>query len=312
LSAVNIERGREHGIPGINTFRSYYGLPPFKNWYDVTPDPKVFPFLQQVYNSIDDCDVYICGLAEYHDYQNVGSTFKAVILDQYLRLRDGDRFWYENGQWSPTEFAQIQATTLADVIVRNTDIPATDLQCFVFAQPDGCGKTIPPPIPGPVFTTYDFYITLKKKTIAHPFYGRGHTFGFVVNGVEGADIHVVRGRRYSFFVESSCAHSFIITNVAEANQTAPGPIVAPPPVYIPGYVGDGDAALASVVNNQGCLFFNREMGLIVEAYLPNYLFYQCDFHPLMGGNVIVADAPASAFAIAPLLLLAPLILAFLF
>jgi len=123
---------------------------------------------------------------------------------------------------------------------------------------------------------------------------------------------VVRGRRYSFFVESSCSHSFIITNVAEANQTAPGPIFAPPPVYIPGYVGDGDAALASVVNNQGCLFFNREMGLIVEPYLPNYLFYQCDFHPLMGGNVIVAEAPASAFAIAPLLLLAPLILAFLF
>ena len=34
------------------------------------------------------------GLLESHG--DPGSLFSAIILDQFVRLRDGDRYWFEN------------------------------------------------------------------------------------------------------------------------------------------------------------------------------------------------------------------------
>jgi len=49
---------------------------------------------------------------------------------QFEALRDGDRFWYER-KLNATELNQVQATRLADVIRRNTDI-GSELQDDVF------------------------------------------------------------------------------------------------------------------------------------------------------------------------------------
>ena len=42
-----------------------------------------------------------------------------VIRGQFERLRDGDRYWYQM-TFSPEEIAELESTTLADVIRRNT------------------------------------------------------------------------------------------------------------------------------------------------------------------------------------------------
>ncbi|MEM9531764.1 MAG: peroxidase family protein [Pseudomonadota bacterium] len=44
-----------------------------------------------------------------------------VLLDQFVALRDGDRFWYEN-VLSGRALAEIRRTRLADIIRRNTQI----------------------------------------------------------------------------------------------------------------------------------------------------------------------------------------------
>ena len=53
-----------------------------------------------------DSEVYPGGLLEKH-YQGAktGDLFKKIIADQFLRLKIGDRFWYEEGKktWSFTE-----------------------------------------------------------------------------------------------------------------------------------------------------------------------------------------------------------------
>lgn len=63
------------------------------------------------------------GLAEDHiPGAMIGPLFQAVMKDEFLRLRDSDRFWYENGQFTETELASIRSTKLSDLIERNTDI----------------------------------------------------------------------------------------------------------------------------------------------------------------------------------------------
>jgi hypothetical protein len=46
-----------------------------------------------------------------------------VIADQFTRLRDGDRYWYQ-ASLTPQEIVDVESTTLADVIRRNTSIGA--------------------------------------------------------------------------------------------------------------------------------------------------------------------------------------------
>lgn len=37
LMAVNIQRGRDHGLPDYNTAREYYGLERISKWEDINP-----------------------------------------------------------------------------------------------------------------------------------------------------------------------------------------------------------------------------------------------------------------------------------
>lgn len=76
---------------------------------------------------------WVGGLAEDHPAgSSMGETFSTIIIDQFERLRDGDRFWYQN-VFSGDALAEIDGTTLADVIERNTNI--SGLQESVFFAP---------------------------------------------------------------------------------------------------------------------------------------------------------------------------------
>ena len=52
----------------------------------------------KLYNSsIDRLDAYVGGMLE-ADGNGPGELFTAIIKDQFERLRDSDRFWFENKQ----------------------------------------------------------------------------------------------------------------------------------------------------------------------------------------------------------------------
>ncbi|MCA9223325.1 MAG: hypothetical protein KDA71_23575, partial [Planctomycetales bacterium] len=77
-------------------------------------------------------DLIVGGLAEEHVAgAMVGPLFHAIIRDQFLRTRDGDRFWFENGQFAADDLDAIRATTLADVILRNTDVATIADDVFI-------------------------------------------------------------------------------------------------------------------------------------------------------------------------------------
>ena len=56
---------------------------------------QVIDRLRQVYaNSTSNVDIWAGGLLETSD--RPGQLFSAVIRDQFTRIRDADRFWFEN------------------------------------------------------------------------------------------------------------------------------------------------------------------------------------------------------------------------
>ena len=141
LAALNIQRGRDHGIADYNTVRRAYGLPAALTFSDVSSDPRVQDALSQAYSDVGNLDLWTGGLAEDHaPGAMIGETFHAIITDQFQRLRDGDRFWFENDPWflaNPSFLDELRATTLADVIRRNTRIEA-EISDSVFTGSDSC------------------------------------------------------------------------------------------------------------------------------------------------------------------------------
>ena len=57
---------------------------------------QLFSKLQALYDDdIHNLDVYPAGVLE-GTSRGPGELFKAAILDQFIRLRNGDRYWFEN------------------------------------------------------------------------------------------------------------------------------------------------------------------------------------------------------------------------
>ncbi len=122
LAALNIQRGRDHGLPSYNAVREAFGLPATIDFADITSDPVKQAALASVYSSVNDIDLWIGALSEDSiDDSMVGELLTAVLVEQFEALRDGDRFWYQN-HMSRERQRMIRQTKLSDIIRRNTRI----------------------------------------------------------------------------------------------------------------------------------------------------------------------------------------------
>ena len=121
LVSLNIQRGRDHGLPDYNQTRIELGLEPVKSFSDITSDANLAASLEAVYGDVDSIDLWVGGLAEDHvEGGSVGELFHTIIVDQFERLRSGDRYWYQSIFDSQT-VADMDRLTLSTVIERNTD-----------------------------------------------------------------------------------------------------------------------------------------------------------------------------------------------
>ena len=135
LAALNIQRGRDHGLPDYNTVRAAYGLPRVTSFAQITPDPQEQANLRSVYPSVDDIDVWSGGLAERHaPGASVGPLFQKIMVDQFTRLRDGDRLFYMNSPNRALLPQQVGGTRLSDVIRRNTSLRNIQPNVFVWRE----------------------------------------------------------------------------------------------------------------------------------------------------------------------------------
>jgi len=140
LAAMNIQRGRDHGIPPYTYWRTRCSLRPVRSFADLlgTMTDDTVGRLRMVYRNVHDIDLFTAGLAEKPVISGiVGPTLACIIAQQFRALRRGDRFWYETGgfesSFSLAQLREIRKTTLARVICDNLDDIGT-LQPLVMHQ----------------------------------------------------------------------------------------------------------------------------------------------------------------------------------
>ena len=136
LVSLNIQRGRDHGLPSYNHVRAALGLARHSTFEEISSDPEVQARLREAYTTTNDIDVWVGGLAEDHvPGAMVGELISAVLTEQFLALRDGDRFWYQ-AALPAREVREINNTSLADVIRRNTRIDSELPDNVFVVKPD--------------------------------------------------------------------------------------------------------------------------------------------------------------------------------
>jgi peroxidase len=150
LAARDIQRARDHGIGTYNQVRVAYGLGRVTAFNQISSNPDVQHALQNEYTTVDRIDPFIGMLAEdIIPGSDVGPTCRAILVHQFIRLREGDRFYFQNETFNSFELSLLsQGNDYADVIQNNTTITNLQANVFfnrleisgtVFNDPDGDG-----------------------------------------------------------------------------------------------------------------------------------------------------------------------------
>ncbi len=134
LASLNIQRGRDHGVPGYNDMREAMGLVRVTQFGQITSDAELADALFETYGDVNEIDLWIAGLAEDAvTGSQLGELFQEILIQQFTVLRDGDRFWWEN-HLTADERSRVADTTLAEIIRDNTEI-GNEIQDNVFIAP---------------------------------------------------------------------------------------------------------------------------------------------------------------------------------
>lgn len=142
LGAINIQRGRDHGIPAYNAWRQWCGLRRARNFNDLANEFESGAITKFVrtYSHVDDIDLFV-GLISERPSRGaiVGPTLACILGRQFQRLKFGDRFWYENAQgeqaFTASQLQEIRKVTMARIICDHTNGMRT-IQSLVFREPD--------------------------------------------------------------------------------------------------------------------------------------------------------------------------------
>ncbi|KAK1899682.1 Eosinophil peroxidase [Dissostichus eleginoides] len=135
LGSLNMQRGRDHGLPGYNAWRKLCGLFQPENQAElahVLNNAYLARKLLQLYGTPANIDVWMGGVAEpFVRGGRVGPLFACLIASQFQRIRQGDRLWYEKqGVFTPAQRAALSTSTISRIICDNTGISSVPTDAF--------------------------------------------------------------------------------------------------------------------------------------------------------------------------------------
>lgn len=145
LMAVDIQRGRDHGIVDYSELRVAYDLPAVNNFNQIPTSAATRTKLSNLYgNNINQLDAIVGALTETHlAGSSLGPLMTEIIKNQFIRSRDGDRFFYTgdyNGLYTNgvlnadiASIINLNTIKLSDIIKLNTGLTNISSNLF-FAQ----------------------------------------------------------------------------------------------------------------------------------------------------------------------------------
>lgn len=129
LAAINIQRGRDHGLPGYIQFSKLCGGPAvtgrnFDHLTNIRFNQR--RRLHLAYATVEDIDLFTGLLSERNQHgSELGRTATCLFLRQFNNTRRGDRFWYERNDpitgFTMEQLEEIRKASLARVICDNSD-----------------------------------------------------------------------------------------------------------------------------------------------------------------------------------------------
>ncbi|XP_053496888.1 eosinophil peroxidase [Ictalurus furcatus] len=134
LGALNLQRGRDHGLPGYGAWREFCGLSVPANESDlieILENVGLVRKLLALYATVWNIDVWVGAISEPAlSGGRVGPLLACLIAKQFRALRDGDRFWWEReGVFSTAQRRSLRTVSLSRIICDNTHI------CLVPSDP---------------------------------------------------------------------------------------------------------------------------------------------------------------------------------
>ena len=133
LAARNIQRGRDHGLPGYVYYREYCGLTKPTDWNDKPEDisPENWKNLESVYSNVEDIDAFSGAFSENSLFDGlVGPTIACILGQQFKNLMDGDRFFFTHSRvensfgqgLADNVKAMVRLRKLSDIMCDNLDM----------------------------------------------------------------------------------------------------------------------------------------------------------------------------------------------
>uniref|UniRef100_A0A672KIU0 Eosinophil peroxidase-like n=1 Tax=Sinocyclocheilus grahami TaxID=75366 RepID=A0A672KIU0_SINGR len=127
LAALNLQRGRDHGLQGYSAWRELCGLFAPADESDlagILGNVVLARKLLHLYGTIKNIDVWVGAISEPAlPGGRVGPLLACLIAKQFKALRDGDRFWWQNeGVFSSAQRDALRTTSLSRIICDNTHI----------------------------------------------------------------------------------------------------------------------------------------------------------------------------------------------
>ncbi|XP_021376679.1 peroxidase-like protein 3 [Mizuhopecten yessoensis] len=121
LTALNIQRGRDHGLPGYIAFRDWIGLSVPKDFSELSDHTlEAQAKLASAYADVRDIDLFPGAMLETNvDGAHIGPTFSAILAEQFKRLKFGDRFYFEttgDQGFLPAQLDNIKKVSFAKIM----------------------------------------------------------------------------------------------------------------------------------------------------------------------------------------------------
>ncbi|NP_001290481.1 lactoperoxidase precursor [Camelus dromedarius] len=135
LAAIHIQRCRDHGMPGYNSWRGFCDLSQpqtLKELHAVLKNKKLAKKLLDLYRTPDNIDIWLGGIAEPQVKRGrVGPLLACLLGRQFRQIRDGDRFWWENpGVFTKKQQKSLQKLSFSRLVCDNTHITKVPLHPF--------------------------------------------------------------------------------------------------------------------------------------------------------------------------------------